>query len=188
MGDMGRVTSDEGRTPRTSAWVRAHTGKMLFPKAVCELIEIADGLEQKLSAVLPKLHDALSELAEAKETISRLNRRCQRAEGGVAQFKRQWQEAGGPRGGSFGRALLAAECARVQANGERLKAEICKYFHQEMEPVPDYLVEALKPWLIDPDPAAEAGGPPVHEADCGYTVTGHAHNCSCPAGDKEVRG
>ena len=25
-----------------------------------------------------------------------------------------------------------------------------------------------------------------HTADCGYTVTGHAHNCSCPAGDDEA--
>ena len=23
----------------------------------------------------------------------------------------------------------------------------------------------------------------THTEDCGYTVTGHIHNCSCPAGD-----
>jgi hypothetical protein len=26
-----------------------------------------------------------------------------------------------------------------------------------------------------------------HTEDCGYTVTGHAHNCSCPAGDDEAQ-
>jgi hypothetical protein len=167
MGTSGQCSASasapeaQSDTPRTDAmWERVSaSGRDWFYKAVA-MKGHGNDLERQLAAVLPKLHDALSELAEAKETISRLNRRCQRAEGGVAQFKRQWDEAGGPRGGSFGRALQAAECARLKADGERLTAAICKYFHQEMEPVPDYVVDAARPWLIHPDPAAAAGGAP----------------------------
>lgn len=52
---------------------------------------------------------------ERERKINALHRRCQLAEGAVAQFKRQWDKHGGPKGGSAGRALLAAECARLTA-------------------------------------------------------------------------
>lgn len=46
---------------------------------------------------------------------SDLQRRCQQAEAAVKKFVEQWNAAGGPKGGSFGRALLACECVRLQA-------------------------------------------------------------------------
>lgn len=42
-----------------------------------------------------------------------LHRRCQQAESAVAAVKKEWDKRGGPKGGSFGRALLACECVRL---------------------------------------------------------------------------
>lgn len=44
-----------------------------------------------------------------------LHRRCQQAESAVAAVKKEWDKHGGPKGGSFGRALLASECVRLSS-------------------------------------------------------------------------
>jgi hypothetical protein len=50
---------------------------------------------------------ALAEIERLQKRNSELHRRCQQAESAVSKFKREWDKHGGPRGGSFGRALLA---------------------------------------------------------------------------------
>jgi hypothetical protein len=53
--------------------------------------------------------------------INTLHRKLQQAEGAIAEFKKQWDDHGGPKGGSFGRALLAAECARLERENAKLR-------------------------------------------------------------------
>lgn len=48
------------------------------------------------------------EVSRLRKRNSELQRRCQLAESAVVKFKRDWDKHGGPRGGSFGRALLAS--------------------------------------------------------------------------------
>jgi hypothetical protein len=65
--------------------------------------------------------DALrDELAEARETISRLNRRCQVAEAGVMEKVRQSD-------GSLGRTLANAAASALKAELERVRKERDKY-------------------------------------------------------------
>lgn len=62
-------------------------------------------------------------IARLRKQNTELHRRCQQAEAAVAEMKREWDKHGGPRGGSFGRALLACECVRLTAAIEETLAE-----------------------------------------------------------------
>lgn len=55
---------------------------------------------------------------------SDLHRRCQQSESAVTEVKKDWDKHGGPRGGSFGRALLACECDRLERENQQLRADI----------------------------------------------------------------
>lgn len=55
-----------------------------------------------------------SEIDRLRKRNSELQRRCQQAESAVMQFKADWDKSGGPRGGSFGRALLACYCQKLE--------------------------------------------------------------------------
>lgn len=68
------------------------------------------------------------EIANLRKRNSDLHRRCQQAESAVAKFVKQWDAHGGPKGGSFGRALLAAERARLRDIIQEvtgIEAEVC---------------------------------------------------------------
>lgn len=56
----------------------------------------------------------VAEVERLRKRNSELQRRCQQAESAVAKFKCEWDKHGGPRGGSFGRALLACYCADLE--------------------------------------------------------------------------
>jgi hypothetical protein len=73
-------------------------------------------------------HDILRQsVRETRAKASDLHRRCQQAEVAVAQFKKQWDKAGGPRGGSFGRSLLAVECERLTKERDEARAEVAEH-------------------------------------------------------------
>ncbi len=56
----------------------------------------------------------VAEIERLRKRNSELQRRCQQAEAAVIKFKREWDKHGGPRGGSFGRALLACYCEDLE--------------------------------------------------------------------------
>lgn len=58
--------------------------------------------------------EATPEIDALRKRCSDLHRRCQQAEAAVEKFRKDWQNHGGPRGGSFGRALLACHCIRLE--------------------------------------------------------------------------
>lgn len=64
--------------------------------------------------------ESVDEIAALKARNTELHRRCQQAEAAVASFKKQWDQHGGPCGGSFGRALLASYCVKLEARAEKL--------------------------------------------------------------------
>ena len=82
-----------------------------------------------------------TEMSEWKEKGKAMHRRLLKAEGAVAAMKRQWDEHGGPRGGSFGRALLAAECVRL-AGGD-FSPSLCSAI-REIADKPELLEVARK--------------------------------------------
>lgn len=97
-----------------------------------------EALRQRISEVLsfhfaPVLAAKEQELERARKRNSELQRRCQQAESACVQFKKDWDKHGGPRGGSFGRALLSAayskleeELAAQEQELERLRKELNK--------------------------------------------------------------
>lgn len=76
---------------------------------------------------LPPATCSVLELREMVATLrkqnSALQRRCQQAESAVRKVKAEWEKHGGPKGGSFGRALLACYCADLERKLETQNIE-----------------------------------------------------------------
>jgi Lar family restriction alleviation protein len=98
---------DDEDAPATERWDRRTADTALHTEAarLCMLIEFAQ-------RHVASLH--------AKNTA--LHRRAQQAEAAVAAAVKRWDSAGGPRGGTFGRALLACEVERLRAEVAQLRA------------------------------------------------------------------
>jgi len=97
-------------------------------KALVAILDRAGTLSQGTAPeeLVTLCRELEAERDRLRQRNTELHRRCQKAESAVAQFKRQWDEHGGPRGGSFGRALLASECARMREIIQEARAEFCR--------------------------------------------------------------
>jgi uncharacterized protein involved in exopolysaccharide biosynthesis len=98
-------------------------------KALVAILDRAGTLDQGTAPeeLVTLCRELEAERDRLRQRNTELHRRCQKAESAVAQFKRQWDEYGGPRGGSFGRALLASECARMREIISRLQKDAARY-------------------------------------------------------------
>jgi len=181
MSDKGRVTSGEGQspTPETDAefnFVRA------LKIARCRVEE--SPLYDKWMRHTPLENDVPVWMAQAYCEGGDFARRLQR-ERDEAIRQRDVVIAEGvkaaDRGGRF-RQIAEALAESVRATIDRCQGVA---FASETRALAE--LEAL----IAGDAAAEAGRPPgeqaAHDVDCGYAVTGQAHNCSCGADDPPVR-
>ena len=56
-------------TPRTNEWVAKWVGLIPFPKAICELLEIADGAETELFKAKAEAARLREEVAMMRECI-----------------------------------------------------------------------------------------------------------------------
>ena len=112
-----------------------HTGLFAEPYwqiIRAELLRLAEIEKERWSVVatrnaaIERTEKAESELAEARETITRLNRRVQVAEAGVAEK----MKASAP--GSLGRALANAAASKAEAELAALKARIVESAHVDV--------------------------------------------------------
>ena len=68
--------------------------------------------------------DALrAERDEARRKHAIAQRRFQQAESACMKFQREWDAAGGPRGGNFGRGLLAVYARKLEKEKEAAEAD-----------------------------------------------------------------
>jgi hypothetical protein len=66
----------------------------------------------------------LHEIARLKAQASKYHRRAQQAEAACDQFMRRWDAHGGPRGGSFGRALASAAYYHQRERADGAEAQL----------------------------------------------------------------
>lgn len=76
-----------------------------------------------------------NEIARLRMRVSIYHRRAQKAEAACLQFKKEWDKHGGPRGGSFGRAVLATGWHAIEEDNERLRAFVKRCGHMRGCPV-----------------------------------------------------
>lgn len=118
--------SDQDSAAEAAAMVSqlngGHSAIARCDRCNCELSNCGDPDEDGI----PSLD---CEPCRLRKQNTELHRRLQQAEASVAQFKKQWDHHGGPLGGSFGRALLASECVRLERRVAELVTQRDDYAH-----------------------------------------------------------